>query len=127
MSSTPDPVNLHVARRLRRRRSELGLTPRDLDKALGVSPGTVERLERGTRPIGAGQLFQLGHALGVPVPFFFRGLRGRRGRRDRRRRPAPGIVEEGEAFLGAYARVRDPALRKDLLRLIKSIRGIRRP
>ena len=70
----PDPVDIHVAMRVRERRIELGLTQPELAGELGVTFQNLYKYEKGKNRISAGRLYRLSKALGVPVTFFFEGL-----------------------------------------------------
>jgi transcriptional regulator with XRE-family HTH domain len=67
-------VDKHVGGRVRRRRIELGMSLEDMSSLLGVSYQQVQKCESGLNRIGAGRLYQIGSALGVPVTYFFEGL-----------------------------------------------------
>jgi transcriptional regulator with XRE-family HTH domain len=121
-SRRPDPVDLHVAGRLRQRRLELGLDPRLLDLVIGASPGTIERVEIGERRIGAGQLFRVGEVLGVDVPYFFDGPTDR-STFEPSETPEPDskTVTEAKRFAQAYFRVSDPHVREMIRDLVRSV------
>ena len=70
----PDPVDIHVAMRVRERRIELGLTQPDVAGELGISFPNLYKYEKGKNRISAGRLYRLSKALGVPVTFFFEGI-----------------------------------------------------
>ena len=118
----PDPVDLHVAGRLRQRRMELGLDPRLLDLVIGASPGTIERVEIGERRIGAAQLFRVGEVLGVDVPYFFDGPTDR-ATFEPLETPEPDskAVAEAKRFARAYFRVSDPQVREMIRDLVGSV------
>jgi transcriptional regulator with XRE-family HTH domain len=118
----PDPVDLHVAGRLRQRRMELGLDPRLLDLVIGASPGTIERVEIGERRIGAAQLFRVGEVLGVDVPYFFDGPTDR-ATFEPLETPEPDskAVAEAKRFARAYFRVSDPQVREMIRDLVRSV------
>ena len=118
----PDPVDLHVAGRLRQRRLELGLDPRLLDLVIGASPGTIERVEIGERRIGAAQLFRVGEMLGVDVPYFFDGPTDR-STFEPLETPEPDskAVAEAKRFARAYFRVSDPQVREMIRDLVGSV------
>jgi transcriptional regulator with XRE-family HTH domain len=67
----PQGVDLEVARRLRRRRLELGLTQQDVAERLGVTYQQAHKYETGINRISAGRLYQVAQALGVEVGHFF--------------------------------------------------------
>lgn len=70
-SGTPNPVDLHVGRRLRKRRTLLGLSQENLAKALGVTFQQIQKYEKGANRLGASRLFDLARILNVGVEHFF--------------------------------------------------------
>lgn len=64
----------HVGRRVRARRTQLGLSQTELAKRLGLSFQQIQKYENGGNRISAGTLGQIAAALDAPVGFFFRGL-----------------------------------------------------
>jgi len=70
----PDPIDIHIAKRVRERRIELGLTQPDVAGELGISFQHLYKFEKGKNRISAARLYALSKALGVPVAFFFEGL-----------------------------------------------------
>lgn len=72
--SSAREVDQHVGRRLRDRRILLGLTQHELAECLGISFQQTHKYEKGTNRIAAGRLFEIAHALGVTVDYFFEGL-----------------------------------------------------
>ena len=54
-------IDLHLGRRLRRRRRLLGLTQQQMAELIGVTYQQAHKYESGTNRIAAGRLF--GHAL----------------------------------------------------------------
>lgn len=91
---------------------------------IGASPGTVEKLEAGLRPIGAGSLYRLACALSVDVLYFFA--------EDADEPDPPPLagtatsarqVTEAEEFARAYARLKDPAVRFSVSNLVALLAG----
>lgn len=70
----PDPVDVHVGRRLRLRRTLLGMSQDKLAGKMGVSFQQVQKYERGANRISAGRLYLLTQILDVPITFFFDDL-----------------------------------------------------
>ena len=64
-------VDAHVGRRLRLRRTLLGMSQTALGQAVRVTFQQIQKYERGTNRIGAGRLYQIAGVLDVPVSFFF--------------------------------------------------------
>jgi transcriptional regulator with XRE-family HTH domain len=67
-------VDAAIGERIRRRRTELGLTQEQLAQRLGVSYQQVQKYERGANRISASRLFALAHRLDVAPGWFFADL-----------------------------------------------------
>lgn len=67
-------IDIHLGRRLRRRRRLMGLTQQQLAGACGVRFQQIQKYECGANRISAARLWQLAEALEVPVGYFFDGL-----------------------------------------------------
>jgi transcriptional regulator with XRE-family HTH domain len=67
-------VEVHVGRRIRERRTQLGLTQQQLADLIGVTYQQAHKYERGINRISAGRLYALGRVLGVDANYFFDGL-----------------------------------------------------
>jgi NitT/TauT family transport system substrate-binding protein len=70
----PDAVDDHVAARMRARRRELKITRATAARALRVSVGRLDRLEKGRVSIQASQIDRLCTLLDVTPSYFFRDL-----------------------------------------------------
>ncbi len=67
-------IDLHLGKRLRRRRRLLGLTQQQLATAIGIRFQQIQKYECGANRISAARIFELGAALEVPVGYFYEGL-----------------------------------------------------
>ena len=67
-------IDVHLGRRLRRRRRLLGLTQQQLAGSVGVRFQQIQKYECGANRISAARLWQLSEALEVPVGYFYDGL-----------------------------------------------------
>lgn len=67
-------IDVHLGKRLRRRRRLLGLTQQQLAGACGVRFQQIQKYECGANRISASRLWQLSEALEVPVGYFYDGL-----------------------------------------------------
>jgi len=74
MTTTPNPVDVHVGAKVRARRKELGLSQGDLATTLGLTFQQVQKYERGSNRISASKLFESSRLLQVPPAYFFDGL-----------------------------------------------------
>ncbi|MFN3314501.1 MAG: helix-turn-helix domain-containing protein [Hyphomonas sp.] len=69
-----DDTDLHVGKRLRRRRRLLGMTQQDLASQVGVRFQQIQKYECGANRITASRLFDLARAMNVSVQYFFDGM-----------------------------------------------------
>ncbi len=67
----PHPVDVHVGKRVRTRRTLLGMNQEKLGNAIGIRFQQLQNNERGANRIGASRLFELSQILDVPVSYFF--------------------------------------------------------
>ena len=73
-------IDLHLGRRLRRRRRLLGLTQQQLAVQVGVRFQQVQKYECGANRISAARLWELAEALATPISYFYDGLGEANGR-----------------------------------------------
>ncbi len=133
----PSPIDVHVGTRIRLRRTLLGMSQERLGEALGLTFQQVQKYERGVNRVGASRLFDLSRVLDVPISFFFddmpEALATSYGGQAARR-PIGGFAEGQDGFgedalnrretlelVRAYYRITDPAVRKRVFELIKSL------
>lgn len=67
-------IDLHLGKRLRRRRRLLGLTQQQLAMQVGIRFQQIQKYECGANRISAARLWQLSEALETPVSYFYDGL-----------------------------------------------------
>jgi transcriptional regulator with XRE-family HTH domain len=71
---SPNPVDVHVGDRIRRRRRALGLSQDRLAEELSLTFQQVQKYERGANRVSASKLYQIARALQASVSYFFEGL-----------------------------------------------------
>ena len=69
-----DEIDVHLGRRLRRRRRLLGLTQQQLAGACGVRFQQIQKYECAANRMSAARIWQLSEVLQVPVSYFYEGL-----------------------------------------------------
>lgn len=69
-----DETDLHVGKRLRRRRRLLGMTQQELASHVGVRFQQIQKYECGANRITASRLFDLARAMNVSVQYFYDGM-----------------------------------------------------
>lgn len=70
----PDPIDVHVGKRLRLRRTLLGMSQEQLANAIGVTFQQVQKYERGSNRVSASRLYDVARVLGVNIAFFFEDI-----------------------------------------------------
>ncbi len=68
------PVDVHVGKRIRHRRWMNGTTQQQLAEKVGIKFQQIQKYETGMNRVSASRLWDIAHALGVPVSFFFDGM-----------------------------------------------------
>lgn len=68
------PVDVHVGKRVRHRRWMTGTTQQQLAEKVGIKFQQIQKYETGMNRVSASRLWDIAHALDVPVAFFFDGL-----------------------------------------------------
>ncbi len=140
---TADLVDKHVGTQLRNRRSLLGLSQEKLADAVGVTFQQVQKYERGTNRVSASRLFSFSKILDVSIDYFYAGLEeanipktpNKLGMADNKQEAfdaAPttnkdslpeDLMSQKETIdlVRTYYSVKDPKMRKDILKFVKSM------
>ncbi|MDA0239837.1 MAG: helix-turn-helix transcriptional regulator [Proteobacteria bacterium] len=110
----PHPIDVHVGRRMREKRTLLGLSQSHLAEKVGLTFQQIQKYERGTNRISASRLWQLSEILGVPIAWFFEDIGGGAPVND-------SVAAKTETLkLARYFIACPPATRKHLAALIKA-------
>lgn len=114
----PDPVDVHVGKRMRLRRTLLGLSQEQLAAAVGVTFQQIQKYERGSNRVSASRLYDVARVLGVEISFFFEDI----GKDVTDGRPTQHLPEQAGladvAGLPSYEQ--DPLSRNETLELVRS-------
>lgn len=131
MKKTPDPIDRHVGSRVRMQRILMKMSQEKLGEALGLTFQQVQKYEKGLNRIGASRLQQISKTLSVPPSFFFEGAPSLTSVEAN----ANGFAEESSSqyvvdFLStaeglhlnrAFARIKNPKIRKRVLDLVATL------
>jgi transcriptional regulator with XRE-family HTH domain len=115
-------IDLHLGRRLRRRRRLLSLTQQQLATAVGIRFQQIQKYECGANRISAARLWQLAEALEIPISYFYDGLGETQTRRDREPEGKSEVMARKETMdlIRAYYQLGERPRRR-LLDLAKSL------
>ena len=70
----PNPVDVHVGRRIRIRRVLCGLSQTALADQLGLTFQQLQKYESGANRVSASRLWHISQILDVPISWFFMGI-----------------------------------------------------
>ena len=120
-------IDLHLGRRLRRRRRLLGFTQQQLALQVGIRFQQVQKYERAANRVSASKLYEMARALETSTAYFFEGLAdtatiGADG--------SPGgqahlqaflLTPEGVELASAFPRITPPRVRRRILDLVRAM------
>jgi transcriptional regulator with XRE-family HTH domain len=106
----PNPVDLWIGRRLRKRRRELRMSMQELGRLLGITLQQVHKYETGGTRVSGSRLFDLACILSVSVNYFFADIPTSVGQRS----PAHLRGKIGTLSQGNQVDVRNIALAAEL-------------
>jgi len=123
----PDPIDVHVGRRVKMRRMELGLSQEKLAAAIDLTFQQVQKYEKGKNRIGSSRLRQIAQALKVPETYFFDGAPGR-SKPNGKLPPADFVSDftssaEGLALAKAFMKIQNKKLRRYIAALAADLAG----
>src|SRR5580658_7710118 len=118
----PNPIDVHVGKRIRIRRLLLGMNQETLATALGLTFQQVQKYEHGANRVSASRLSAMADILRVPISYFFGDLSAPdavvdpadRERRERLQRP------ETIELIRLFYAVTDSQVRHQFLDMVKA-------
>ncbi|WP_062118103.1 helix-turn-helix domain-containing protein [Aureimonas sp. AU40] len=116
-----DPIDIHLGKRIERRRLDQGRSLQSVAEDLGITYQQVRKYENGENRVSASTLYRLATALDVPTSFFFEGMEGE---------PLDEGNPEKEAVLepaveDMLSRIRDPEIRRAIRHLFVRMANLR--
>ncbi len=125
-------INLHIGNKLRERRIMLGLSQGAVGDALGIASQQVQKYEKGTNAMNAERLHQVAQLFKIPVAYFFEDFSSGKKAGKRKFSFAEDAAVYGQPedaasdresieLLKSFKRISDPALRKRIADLLRTI------
>ena len=115
-------IDLHVGKRVRLRRTLLGLSQEQLGAELNITFQQVQKYERGANRISASRLWDLSQILDVPVNYFFDDMSEATMKSSPRR-----VARGADAGNGEGGDHKDPMARRETLELVRAYYTIKQP
>ncbi|WP_291007584.1 helix-turn-helix transcriptional regulator [Ferrovibrio sp.] len=117
-----NPVDVYVGSRLKMRRTYVGMSQERLGQYVGLTFQQIQKYEKGANRIGASRLYQFSHILGVAPAFFFDGIDGQPNLN-----PVPGLSEPPQNPIAPSPMPPDPLMSRENLELLRAFDAIRNP
>ena len=111
-------VDVHVGKRVRLRRTLLGMSQEQLGASLNITFQQVQKYERGANRISASRLWDISQILDVQISYFFGDMT------DDTMRLSPRRVSRGENIDFDDDNARDPMARRETLELVRTYYSI---
>jgi len=125
----PNPIDVHVGKRIRMRRLLLGMNQETLANALGLTFQQVQKYEGGANRVSASRLSETAKILGVPISFFFTDLQASEAAQTAEEREWRERMERPETIelIRLYYAISNPAIRQQFLEMVKAAAGSAKP
>jgi len=112
-------TDVAIGERIRARRNQIDISQETLGGALGVSFQQIQKYEKGLNRISSGRLIQLANALQCSATDLIGG--GEKGSIKSTPFSQYAASKEGVAIINAMARIRSPAVRRQLISFVESL------
>ena len=113
----PNPIDIEVGRRIRMRRTELGMSQTQLGDELGITFQQVQKYEKGVNRVGASRLVRISEVLNTSVQFLTNQAVVREDNSVSEMLVQPYAMD----LLKAYTSIKDKKVRASLLRLVDEL------
>lgn len=115
----PNPIDVHVGKKLQLRRTLLGMSQERLGTLIGLTFQQIQKYESGANRVSSSRLFDIAQVLEIGIPYFFEGMTAQ-------------VEEQSPGHLqGAVPLVtdeeKDPMARRETLELVRAYYQIKSP
>jgi len=115
-------IDMHVGKRVRLRRTLLGMSQEQLGAELNITFQQVQKYERGANRISASRLWDISQILDVPISYFFDDMS------ENTMRSSPRWVSRGDVMDAMTSQpLKDPMARRETLELVRAYYTIEKP
>ena len=115
-------IDMHVGKRVRLRRTLLGMSQEQLGAELNITFQQVQKYERGANRISASRPWDISQILDVPISYFFDDMS------ENSMRSSPRWVSRGDVMDAMTSQpLKDPMARRETLELVRAYYTIEKP
>ncbi len=126
-----NPVDHHIAKMIKKFRTEIGMSQEQLAELTGISFQQVQKYEAVSNRITASKLFEFGQILNKPISAFFEGFKNSEGKyyTYKIKSEKKQIVEDEKLskellpLIRAFNRIENKQMKKYLIHLVREISG----
>ena len=111
-------VDVHVGKRIRLRRTLLGMSQEQLGNALNITFQQVQKYERGANRVSSSRLWDISQIIDVPISYFFEDMS------DTTLKASPRKISSNAAADVVVDDTKDPMARRETLELVRSYYSI---
>jgi transcriptional regulator with XRE-family HTH domain len=119
----PNPIDIHVGKRVRLRRLLLGMNQETLTTAFGLTFQQLQKYECGTNRVSASRLSAVAEILGVPISYFFGDLPAAETAISAEYKAHREQWEQSETIelVRFYYAIPDPTVRRQFFEMLKTV------
>lgn len=128
----PNPIDVHVGKKLQLRRTLLGMSQERLGSLIGLTFQQIQKYESGANRVSSSRLFDIAQVLDIGIPYFFEGMTAEvEEQSPGNLQGAVPLVPEEEKdpmarretleLVRAYYQIKSPKVRKHLVDLARSL------
>ena len=114
-------VDVHVGKRIRLRRTLLGMSQEQLGNALNITFQQVQKYERGANRVSASRLWDISQIIDVPINYFFEDMS------ETTEKSSPRKMTASTASELELDDAKDPMARRETLELVRTYYSIEQP
>jgi len=115
-------IDMHVGKRVRLRRTLLGMSQEQLGGELNITFQQVQKYERGGNRIGSSRLWDISQILDVPVNYFFDDMSEITMKSSPRK-----VLQGADVSSISDEQIKDPMARRETLELVRTYYSIEKP
>lgn len=128
-----NPIDAYVGAQIKQRRTTVGMSQTVLANKLGITFQQVQKYEKGANRVGSSRLYEISEILNVPIQSFFEGVEDVIAGDNVKTadvRTKDSTLAKFETFISspsgvdmikAFVEINDPAVRKQITSLVKSV------
>jgi len=117
-------INSCVGKRLRLRRTIMGLSQEAVGNALDITFQQIQKYEKGSNAMSTDRLYELAQVMHVPVSYFFEDIENQRApSQDNRVASDRSKISDRETLelMKAFKQIKSPVIRKRLSDLVRAV------